>query len=77
MIQRSNNIIRLFLDGAPIDEALLRASNLAYQDACWTGVPLAIWQDAKIVHLDPNDSTWQRPPHFAPPRSSPPPGTPL
>jgi hypothetical protein len=55
-------IDELFEDGREIDEALLRAAREARRLHKGLGHPMAIWQDGKVVWVQPEDIVDDPPP---------------
>lgn len=68
----NRSVREAFEQGTPIDEALHRAADAAFQRHSWSGVPMAIWKDGRVVLIDPNAPSDDIPPDFAPPRSKAP-----
>lgn len=59
--------------GTPVDEAMSRVGQRAFQYHAWTRSKLVIWQDGKIVKIDPNDPDAELPEGFERPEPGPPP----
>lgn len=59
--------------GTPVDEAMRRAGQHAFQYHAWTRTKLWIWRDGRIAELDPNDPNAELPEGFERPEPGPPP----
>ena len=57
----------------PVDDAMRRAGQLAFQFHAWTNTPMVIWKDGKVVEIDPNDPDLELPEGFERPPPGPPP----
>lgn len=56
-----------------LNAAMRRVGQRAFQYAAWTRTLLWIWQDGKVVGLDPNDPDAKLPDGFERPPPGPPP----
>lgn len=56
-----------------LDAAMLEVGRRAFQYAAWTNTLLWVWQDGKVVGIDPNDPDAQLPEGFVRPPPGPPP----
>lgn len=59
--------------GTPVDEAIRRAGQRAFQYHAWTRTKLWIWRDGRVEALDPNDPDAVLPEGFVRPEPGPPP----
>ena len=54
------DIRRLFEDGTAIDTALAAAARAAVREARLLGRPLVVWQDGRVVELQPDELPLER-----------------
>lgn len=59
--------------GTPVDEAIRRAGQRAFQYHAWTRTKLWVWRDGRVQALDPNDPHAVLPDGFERPEPGPPP----
>ena len=69
----SQRIERAFEDGTPIDQAMLKAGQRAYQYHAWTNTKLRVWRDGRVVEIDPRDPNAELPAGFEVPKDGTPP----
>jgi hypothetical protein len=66
------NVREALQDRHAVELAMARAAEAAFQQHSWTGVPMAIWKDGRVVLIDPNAPSEDIPKGFRPPRTDPP-----
>jgi hypothetical protein len=59
--------------GTPVDEAIRRAGQRAFQYHPWTHTKLWIWRNGRVESIDPNDPNAELPEGFERPPPGPPP----
>ena len=65
----TDRVEHAFRDERIIGDALRDGIASAFQRHSWSGVPMAIWKDGRVVLVDPNAPSTDIPKDFAPPRS--------
>lgn len=56
-----------------LNAAMLKVGQRAFQYAAWTRTLMWVWQDGKVVGIDPNDPNAELPEGFERPPPGPPP----
>ena len=51
-----DDIARVILDGPSIDRAIMAARRRVVRRHLRAGVPLAVWKDGRVVHLQPDSA---------------------
>jgi hypothetical protein len=69
----SQRVERAFQEGKPIDQAMKKAGQRAFQYHAWTKTTLRIWRDGRVVEIDPNDPDAELPEGFVKPEDGTPP----
>jgi hypothetical protein len=67
------NSIDARLSTEALNAAMLKVGQRAFQYAAWTRTLLWVWQDGKVVGIDPNDPNVVLPANFERPPPGPPP----
>jgi hypothetical protein len=70
--RQGQSVRELWQDGAALDDAVRRAAIDAFHAHAWACVPMAVWRDGKVEHIDPNDPSAPVPGSFPAPRSQSP-----
>ena len=68
----TDKVEQAFRDPRIIRDAIRAGIQRAFQRHSWSGVPMAIWKDGRVVLIDPNTPSDDIPADFAPPRSKSP-----